>query len=105
MRYELTKKEKEARKSSKSGVVKEIKLSPKIAQHDYEVRVDKIKELLAKGFKIKVNMFFRGREVAHSEIGRGIINRLIEEIAEVGKIEAPPRLEGKNLNLYLSPKK
>jgi len=105
MRYELTKKEKEGRKTSKSGVIKEIKLSPKIATHDYEVRVQKIKELLAKGFKIKVNMFFRGREIAHTEIGRGIIARLIEAIAEEGKIEAPPRLEGKNLNLYLSPKK
>jgi len=105
LKYELAKKEKEARKSSKSGTVKEVKLSPKIAQHDFDVRVDKAKELLAKGHKVKINIFFRGREMAHVDYGRKVLDRMIEALAEVGKTEAPPKMEGKNLNLLIGPKK
>ena len=104
MRYELSKKEKEAHKASKSGTTKEIKLSSKIAQHDFEVRVEKTKELLSKGHKIKVNIMFRGREMAHTDLGKKVIERMVEATAEVGKPEAPPKLEGRNLNLILVPK-
>jgi translation initiation factor IF-3 len=105
LKYELAKKEKESRKSSKSGTVKEVKLSPKIAQHDFDVRVEKAKELLAKGHKVKINIFFRGREMAHVDYGRKVLDRMIEALAEVGKTEAPPKMEGKNLNLLIGPKK
>lgn len=105
LKYELSKKDKEARKSSKSGVIKEVKLSPKIAQHDFDVRVNKTKEFLAKGFKVKINIFFRGREMAHKELGHRVLDRLVEAIAETGKSEAPPKMEGKNLNLMLAPVK
>lgn len=105
LKYELSKKEKEARKASKSGTVKEVKLSPKIAQHDFDVRVEKTKELLGKGHKVKVNVFFRGREMAHVQLGRNVLNRLVEAAAEAGKPEAPAKLEGKNLHVLLAPKR
>lgn len=105
LRYELQKKEKEGRKTSKGGITKEIKLSPKIAQHDFDVRVEKTKELLVKGFKVKINIMFRGREMAHVDLGRNVLNRLIEAVGDFAKAEAPPKMEGRNLNLMLMPKK
>lgn len=105
LKYELAKKEKEARKSSKSGTIKEVKLSLKIAQHDFDVRVGKTVELLNKGHKVKINIMFRGRERAHVNLGRKVMDRLIEAVAEFGKIEAPPKLEGKNLSALLGPVK
>ncbi len=104
LKYELSKKEKEAHTSSKGGGLKEIKLSSKIAQHDFDVRVEKVKELLSKGFKVKVNILFRGREMAHTDLGRKVMERMAEAIAELGKAEAPARLEGRNLNLIVVPK-
>jgi len=104
LKYELAKKEKEARKTSKAGTVKEIKLSSKIAQHDFDVRVEKSKELLSKGHKVKVNIMFRGREMAHTNLGRKVMDRMMQAVAEVGKPDAPPKLEGRNLNLIISPK-
>lgn len=105
LKYELAKKEKEARKSSKSGTIKEVKLSLKIAQHDFDVRVGKTVELLNKGHKVKVNIMFRGRERAHVDLGRKVMDRLIEAVTEFGKVEAPPKLEGKNLSVLLGPVK
>ncbi len=105
LKYELSKKEKEARKASKTGTVKEVKLSLKIAQHDFDVRVEKTKELLNKGHKVKVSVFFRGRERAHVDLGRKVMDRLVETVAELGQAEAPPKLEGKNLSVLLSPVK
>jgi len=103
LKYELSKKEKEARKASKTGTVKEVKLSLKIAQHDFDVRVDKARELLGKGHKVKVSVFFRGRERAHVDLGRKVMDRLVEAVTEEGKAEAPPKLEGKNLSVLLAP--
>lgn len=105
LRYELQKKEKEARRSSKGGLTKEIKLSPKIAQHDFDVRALKTRELLEKGFKVKVNIMFRGREMAHKELGHRLLERFLGVLGEAAKAEAPPKMEGRNLNLMLSPKK
>lgn len=102
LRYELTKKEKEARKASKSGTIKEVKLSSKIAQHDFEVRVNKTKELLSKGHKVKVSIMFRGREMAHVDLGRRVMDHMLEAIADVGKAESPPKLEGRNLGMIVA---
>ena len=105
LKYELQKKEKEAHKSSKSGIIKEIKLSSKIAEHDFNVRVQKTKELLAGGYKVKINILFRGREMAHTDLGRKVMARLIEAVAENGKPEFSPKLEGRNLNALIIPQK
>ena len=105
LKYELTKKEKEARKASKSGTIKEVKFSSKIAQHDFEVRVEKAKELLAKGHKVKINLMFRGREMAHVDLGRKVMARALEALIEAGRAEAPPKLEGKSLSTLVVAKK
>lgn len=105
LKYELAKKEKEARRTSKAGLIKEIKLSPKIAQHDLEVRAAKVKELLQKGFKVKISVMFRGREMAHVDIGRKVLGQISNTLQEWGRPEAPPKLEGKNLSLILVPNK
>lgn len=104
LKYELSKKEKEAHKASKSQTLKEIKLSVKIAQHDFDVRVAKTKELLGKGHKVKVNILFRGREMAHRDLGMKVMERLTESIADVGKPEMAAKFEGRNLNMILAPK-
>lgn len=104
LKYELKKKEKEARKSQHAGVVKEVKLSPKIAEHDFNVRAAKARECLEKKNKVKVSMFFRGRENMHVEIGERVMNRLVEAVADVGKPEDRLKKIGKTMFVLLSPK-
>lgn len=104
LKYELNKKEKEARKSQRGGDVKEVKLSPKIAQHDFDVRVRKTLEFLEKKHKVKVSMFFRGREMAHVNLGLDVIKRLLAAVAELGKPESEPKKFGKNFIVIVSPK-
>ncbi len=103
LKYELAKKEKESRKSTKAGTIKEVKLSPKIAQHDFDVRVDKTRELIDKGYKVKIVIMFRGREMAHINLGRRVLDRVLDAVKEVAKAETASKLEGKNLHLMLSP--
>ena len=105
LRYEIQKKERQSRKGSRtSSVMKELKLSPKISEHDYNVRKDHALEFLAKGHKVKATMVFRGREVTHPEIGRQILFRLAEEVKEKGAVENPPRPEGRSLYMVIAPK-
>jgi len=104
IKYELSKKEKETRKSQRTSTLKEVKISPKIAQHDFEVRVTKTKELLEKKHKVKISMYFRGRENNHVDLGRNVVDRLLEAVAEIGKAEGPPKKIGKNMFVILSPK-
>ena len=104
LKYEERKKEKEVRKSQRGGGLKEIKLSLKIAQHDFDVRVAKAKECLEKRHKVKVSMFFRGREMAHMDLGMKIMNRMVDAVAELGTVESPPRRYGKNIVIIVAPK-
>jgi translation initiation factor IF-3 len=104
LKYELNKKEKEARKSQKGGSVKEVKLSPKIAQHDFDVRVKKTLEFLEKTHAVKLSMFFRGREMAHVDLGLKVINRLLLAVEAVGKPESEPKKFGKSFIVVVSPK-
>lgn len=103
LKYEDAKKEKEARKASRGGGLKEVKISPKIAEHDLNVRILKARELLEKKHKVKVTMFFRGRENMHTEIGKRIMDRFLEAVLEKGKVDAPPKKIGKSLYAILSP--
>jgi translation initiation factor IF-3 len=104
LKYELNKREKEARKSQKGGGLKEVKLSPKIAQHDYEVRLKKTREFLEKRHKVKISMLFRGRWMAHVDLGMKIIDRLVGEVADIGVPEGTAKRFGKNFILIISPK-
>lgn len=104
LKYELSKREKEARKGQKAGGLKEVKLSPKIAQHDFEVRVAKTRECLEKKFKVKISMYFRGRENMYVDLGRTVVNRLVAAVEDIGKIEAEAKKIGKSLILVIAPK-
>ncbi len=103
-KYEMIKHDKEAKKGQRASQVKEVKLTPKIGEHDLLVRIEKTKEFLLKKCKVKVNLFFRGREITHREFGVKVMNRLVEAVADFGKPEAPAKIEGRNMVLLLVPK-
>jgi translation initiation factor IF-3 len=103
-KYEEQKRKNEARKKQKLIEVKEIKLRPSIDDHDYDVKMRSMKGFIEEGDKVKVTMRFRGREMAHGELGMAVLRRVQEQTAEVAKIEAHPRLEGRQRRMVLSPK-
>ena len=102
-KYEQAKKARVARKRQHQVVLKEVKLRPKIEKHDYEFKKKHITEFLDHGDKVKVTLMFRGREMAHMDLGRKLLERLSEELKEIGKVESPPRLEGRTMILLLAP--
>lgn len=103
-KYEQEKREKEARKKQHVIHIKEIRFKPKIEENDYQVKLRHIKEFLEKKDKIKVAMIFRGREMAHTEIGKRILDRLATDIAPTGEIEKSPALEGRSMTMIILPK-
>ena len=103
-KFDQSKKEKEARKRQKTIEVKELRLSPNIDEHDIEVKIKKALEFLGNGDKVKVTIRFRGREIGRSEIAYGIMRDFAEKINQVGSVEKPPRMEGKTMAMFLSPK-
>lgn len=105
LKYEIRKKEKKAKKGSKASITKELKMSPKINEHDYQVRVRQCLKFLGKGSKVKVTVFFRGREASHANLGYQLLDRLIENVREKGNPENRPRLSGYNMVLILCPNK
>ena len=104
-RYQMKRKAHEARKHQKSVTVKEVKFRPNTDEHDYEFKKNHIIRFLNQGDKVKANVWFRGREIVHKEIGRALIQRLIEELDEVGTVENRPKMEGNNLVAIFAPKK
>src|SRR6187399_1399426 len=102
--YQEAKRTREAKKHQKVIEVKEIKFRPKVDEHDYDFKRKHIERFLADGDKVKATIFFRGREIAHPEIGRRILERLIEELTEVAIAESMPRQEGNQMHVILSQK-
>jgi len=103
-KYEQSKREKEARKKQKVINVKEIRMNPQIDDHDFEVRVKNAIKFLKDGDKVKVTIKFRGREITHFKLGEEVLNKMAEQIKEVGVVEKTPKLEGRNMVMILSPK-
>ena len=103
-KYEAQKKANLARKSQKTQEIKEIKMRPNIDDHDYDTKMKKVFEFLEEGDKVKVTMRFRGREMAHGELGMAVLRRVQEETASVAKVEAHPRMEGRQMLMVLAPK-
>ncbi len=103
-KYEQEKKEKEARKKQHAIHIKEIRLKPKIGDHDYQVKLGFVKKFLGRGDKVKVTLLFRGREMAHPELGTRVLERLKTDIAEVAQIEKPPLREGRAIIMIVGPK-
>ncbi|CAH1225227.1 MULTISPECIES: translation initiation factor IF-3 [Paenibacillus] len=103
-RYETQKKEKEARKNQKIVDIKEIRLSATIDEHDFQTKLRNAVKFLGEGDKVKASVRFRGREIAHSEIGRKVLERLATETAEISSQERAPKLEGRSMIMILTPK-
>ena len=103
-KYELSKKEHQSRRHQKSTQVKEIKLRPRTDKHDLEIKIRQIKGFLAEGNKTKVTVTFRGREMANQEMGRAMMNTVIEQLADSGTVEYAPRMEGRSLIMIVAPK-
>ena len=104
-RYEQEQKAKLARKHQVSINVKEIKLRPKIGTHDYETKKGHVVRFLKQRAKVKVTIMFRGRETTHPERGRDLLMRLAEDVKELGQVESPPLLDGRNMVMVLGPTK
>ena len=103
-RFAEQKKKAEARKKQKSADLKEIKLRPNIDKHDYEVKGRSIRRFFEEGDKVKITMRFRGREMAHQNIGMELLIKVKAEFADVAKVESEPRLEGRQMVMVLSPR-
>ena len=102
-KYEAQKRANEARKKQKVIDVKEIKLRPNIDEHDYQVKMKNVKKFISAGDKVKVTLRFRGREMAHQELGAQVLTRVREEMEELTKVEAMPKMEGRQMVMVLAP--
>ena len=102
-KYEQQKKKQEAKKRQSVVQIKEIKVRPKTDDHDYETKVRHIKRFLEDGDRVKVTVFFRGREIVHKDRGLSILERVIADTKDVGKVEQEPRAEGRTLQMLLTP--
>jgi translation initiation factor IF-3 len=102
--FDKAKKEKEARKNQKVIETKEIRLSVNIDTHDFDTKVNHALKFLKSGNKVKVSIRFRGREMAHAHLGNGIMERFAEAVSELGNVDKPAKLEGRQMLMFLSPK-
>lgn len=103
-KYEEQKKKNEARKKQKIIEVKEIKLRPGIDDHDYAVKMRAMRNFIEEGDKVKITMRFRGRELAHQDLGMNVLMRVKSDLDEIAKVEQFPKMEGKQMTMVMSPK-
>lgn len=103
-KYESKKKLQESKKKQKVIVLKEVKFRPNIGQNDFDVKVRNINKFLHEGDKVKVSLWFRGREIVHNEIGKALFSRIIETVGENAKLELEPKMEGKQMMMIMVPK-
>ncbi|MCA9405211.1 MAG: translation initiation factor IF-3 [Candidatus Omnitrophica bacterium] len=103
-KYDQEKKERKIRKNQRVTHLKQIRMKPRIDEHDYQIKLKNIQKFLAKKDKVKINMMFRGREMMHKDLGREILDRLVKDVAETGQPEKNPMMEGRVMSLVLAPK-
>ena len=103
-KYELSKKDRAAKKKQHAFHLKEMRYRPKIDEHDFQFKTKHVHEFLESGSKVKVFVMFRGREMAHTEFGRKILDRVAAELEEISQIESLPKLEGRTMSMILGPK-
>lgn len=103
-RFEQHKKEREAKKKQKVIQIKELRFKPTIAEHDYQVKLKHLEKFLKHHDKVKVRMIYRGREMAHMELGQQVLDRLIRDSVEIGELEKSPFREGRSIVLFFKPK-
>ncbi|MEM6636424.1 MAG: translation initiation factor IF-3 [Pseudomonadota bacterium] len=104
-KYEQQKRESEARKKQKTIEVKEVKFRPNTDTHDYDVKMRNVLKFLEHGDKVKVTLRFRGREMAHQDLGRNLLERVADDVKEIGKVENMPKMEGRQMVMMIGPSK
>jgi translation initiation factor IF-3 len=102
-RYEEQRREREAKKKHHVAKLKEVKFKPHIEKHDYMTKLNKIKQFLMRGDQVKVTMVYRGRELAHTEVGRRILDRLVDDLRSISKVERNPSLDGRFMTMVFGP--
>ena len=102
-KYEEAQKAKESRRKSSAVSIKEMKYRPKIGTGDFDTKTRKVAEFLGEGHKVKITIMFRGREMQHPELGKKILDHVAEEVVSVGKVEAAPKVDGRNMIMVLAP--
>lgn len=103
-KYELAKRDKQAKKKQHSFQLKEMRFRPKIDEHDYQFKTRHVREFLESGSKVKVLLLFRGREMAHQEFGAKIMERVVQDLTDIAVVDTPAKMEGNSMNMVLSPK-
>lgn len=103
-KYEQSKKEQEAKKGQKISDIRQIRLRPKIGDHDFEAKARTARKLLMEGDKVKVMVMFRGREITHPELGMTLVKRMMEKLTDISSFEKPPGMEGRQISLILIPR-
>lgn len=103
-RYEEARKARQARKKQHNVQVKEVKFRPGIESHDFEFKIRHARRFLEEGNKVRATMMFRGRQMAHPELGREVLSRVAEAVEDVGKVESDPSMEGRNMTMILAPR-
>jgi len=102
-KYEQDQRRKESKRKASNVVIKEMKFRPKIDGHDYTTKMKHVERFLEEGSKVKLTIMFRGREMAHPELGRRILERVAEQVGELAIIESSPKLDGRNMTMVLNP--
>jgi translation initiation factor IF-3 len=103
-KFEQQKREREARKKQKVINIKEVRFTPNIEEHDYYTKMRNVQKFLSKGDKVKCTIRFRGRQITHAELGRDLLDRLAQDVANVGVIEKKPSMDGRSMIMFLAPK-
>lgn len=103
-KYDQEKKEREARKRHHTVKMKEVRYKPNIDEHDYQTKLSRIKDFIGKHNRVKISMMFRGRELGHTEKGRAVMQRIMEDVIGLCEVDKPPSREGRFLNMVLTPK-
>ena len=104
-KYEQDVRRKESRRKATNVVIKEMKFRPKIDEHDYTTKTKHVERFLNEGSKVKITIMFRGREMAHPELGKRILDRISEQVRDLATVEAAPRVDGRNMVMVLAPAK
>ena len=102
-KYEQARAAREARKKQHTVQVKEVKFRPGIEEHDYEVKTRHARRFLEEGNKVRLTMMFRGRQITHSDLGLEVLKRVKEDLSDIGKVESPPRFEGRVMFMVMAP--
>ncbi len=104
-RYEESRRERESRRKAKGATLKEVRMAPKIDDHDIQTKARQAQRFLESGDKVKISVLFRGREMLHQDIGRNLLMQLVQQLSDISTVDQDPRMEGRSMSVLLSPRK